>query len=220
VLWKSGLLGAIESCGDAGAERSALATQTGLPDYGVGVLLEMAASAGVVEETGERYSIARVGSLLLHDRLTQVNFDFVHDVCYQGMFHLDAAIREGRPSGLQVFGDAPTIYQCLTELPEAAQRSWYAFDHYYSDRAFRAAAELVFQAPVRRLLDIGGNTGRWAARCLARDPAVEITLADLPGQLAKARDLLEGMGHGPRVDYHEVDLLGAGAALPGGFDVV
>ena len=41
-----------------------------------------------------RYSLTRIGDNVLHDELTQINIDYVHDVCYQGLFALDACLRE------------------------------------------------------------------------------------------------------------------------------
>ena len=197
-----------------------LAQATGLTQYALGVLLEMAESAEVISRSGERRFLSKAGSMLLRDKLTQVNFDFVHDVCYQGMFYLDQALKTGKPSGLQVFSEADTIYETVTELPAQAQESWYSFDHYYSDRAFKEALGIVFAEPVDSLLDIGGNTGKWTSCCLAHDNKVRVTIADLPGQLDKARDTLNNSQHMERVAYFETDILGADCTLPGGFDVV
>jgi ubiquinone/menaquinone biosynthesis C-methylase UbiE len=220
LLWKSGLLKAIEDGGSSGVTLAELDLQTDLSAYGIGVLLEVAVSAGVVAEADGRIALTKVGTMLLHDKLTQINFDFVHDVCYQGLFFLDEAIRQGKPAGLKVFSDADTIYDCVTELPENAQRSWYAFDHFYSDRAFKQAADIIFRKPVKRLMDVGGNTGRWALRCLEKDDTVAVTIADLPGQLAIARDCIGRTPHSHRVSYCETDLLDQTSKLPGDHDVI
>lgn len=220
ILWKSGALKVIDDAGESGVSASCLSHAIGIGRYGVDVLLEVAASAGVVEEREDAFVLTKLGSIVLYDKLTQVNFDFVHDVCYQGMFHLEEAIREERPAGLRVFSTAATIYEGLPELPSHVQQSWYGFDHFYSDRAFREAAAIVFRQPVESLLDVGGNTGRWALRCLEKDPAVAVTIADLPGQLVKALELLRATPHAQRVRYYETDLLAPGASLPGGFSVV
>ena len=71
------------------------------------------------------------------------------------------------PEGLKVFGGWPTIYEGLSQLPEQVQKSWFGFDHFYSDKSFSQALEIVFLPLTRNdLLDIGGNTGRWATRCV------------------------------------------------------
>ncbi len=215
VLWKTGILAAIEAAGDEGRSVAELSIETGISEYGASVLCDMAMSAEVIQEKGDRFCITKLGSILLHDRLTQVNVNFVHDVCYQGMFALDRAIADGRPAGLSIFSDADTIYECVTDLPAAAQQSWYEFDHYYSDRAFQEAADIVFQRPVGSLLDIGGNTGRWALRALKADPDVQVTIADLPGQLERAKAAVGETSDADRCAYLEVNLLSPAASLRG-----
>jgi hypothetical protein len=69
-------------------------------------------------------------------------------------------------------------------------------------------------------MDVGGNTGKWTLRCLARDPDVQVTIADLPGQLTKARAHLDQTPHAARIDYHPTNLLQPGTELPGGYDVI
>lgn len=220
LLWKSGILERIEQAGDEGVSTTEIANDTGISRYGVEVLCETARCAGVISEQTERLTVTKLGSVILHDKLTQVNMNFVHDVCYQGGYHLEESIRDGRPAGLKVFSDAETIYDCVTELPETAQQSWYEFDHYYSDRAFKEAAAIVFSHPVNRLLDIGGNTGRWALRALESNEQVRVTIADLPGQLERARATLGATTHAARMSYLETNLLDEHAQLPGEFDAI
>jgi hypothetical protein len=40
--------------------------------------------------------------------------DFTHDVSYLGTFHLQEALTTGKPAGLKVLGDWPTIYEGLS----------------------------------------------------------------------------------------------------------
>jgi ubiquinone/menaquinone biosynthesis C-methylase UbiE len=220
LIWKSGLLKAIEDSGDRGISLPELAEVSDISAYGIGVLLEVAVSAELVYEQNDKFTLTKVGSILLHDKLTQVNVDFVHDTCYEGMFFLEDAIREEKPKGLKVFSDAETIYQCMTDLPDDAQTSWYTFNHFYSDRAFKEAAEIVFKTPVTNLLDVGGNTGKWALRCLKKSNQVRVTITDLPRQLVKARELLGQSEHSDRVTYHEANLLDPACPLPENFDVI
>ena len=65
--------------------------------------------------------------VLLTDEGTRVNLDFNHAVNYRGMFHLEEALREGRPAGLATLGDWPTIYEGLSQLPDDVRESWFAF---------------------------------------------------------------------------------------------
>jgi hypothetical protein len=218
--WKSGLLKAIDDADEHGASMEELERATALTPYALGVLLEITESAEVTICSSERHFLRKTGSMLLRDKMTQVNVDFIHDVCYKAMFYLDEALKTGKPAGLHSFSDADTIYEAMPTLPEKVQKSWYAFDHYYSDRAFKQAVRIVFTEPVECLLDIGGNTGNWTKCCLAHDDKVRVTIADLPGQLDKARDALKTTLHSERAAYFETDLLNCDCLLPSGFDVI
>jgi ubiquinone/menaquinone biosynthesis C-methylase UbiE len=70
------------------------------------------------------------------------------------------------------------------------------------------------------LLDAGGNTGRWAIQCARFDPEVRVTIADLPQQLALARDVIRAEGLEARVDFFAADFLDEKAALPEGYDAI
>ncbi len=223
VAWKSGLLAQLNSAGKSGATVEELAAgNERLSAYAISVVLESALSAGAVRREAGRYGLTRVGDTVLHDELTQINIDYVHDVCYQGLFALDACLREEKPLGLKALGEWPTIYEGLSALPEPARTSWFNFDHYYSDSAFAQALQYVFAAEARprRLMDIGANTGKWSLQCLRHDPDVHITLLDLAIQLARARVALEGAGLANRAALHPIDILDFAAPFPGDMDAV
>jgi hypothetical protein len=184
------------------------------------VLLEFGASIELVEVDDGRYRLTKTGLFILSDPLTQVNMDFIHDVCYRGLFYLQEAIVEGAPAGLKVFGNWPTIYEGLSSLPADVQKSWFAFDHYYSDMAFPEALPIVFQRRPHRLFDVGGNTGKWAVACIDYDPQVRVTLLDLPGQLVKARQTIAEKGMEDRIDCLAFDILRADRPFPEGADAI
>ena len=144
-----------------------VASQASISRYAAKVLLEASLSIGtvIVNKDTDRFSITKVGWFLLTDAATRVNMDFNHDVNYMGWFELDEALKTGRPAGLRHLGDWPTIYEGLSSLPEDVQKSWFGFDHFYSDNSFDEALALVFALHPRNILDVGGNTGRWACRC-------------------------------------------------------
>lgn len=220
IAWKSGLLAQIEKAGEAGASVAELAVAGRLSEYAISVVLETALSAGVVRRKDGRYLLTRVGDNILHDALTQINLNYIHDVCYEGLFQLDACLREEKPLGLKALGDWPTIYEGLSDLPEPARTSWFDFDHYYSDSAFSQALAPVFAPGPRRLLDIGANTGKWTLHCLRHDPDVRVTLLDLPIQLSRARMTLEDAGFLARTTLHPLDVLDFEAPFPGGMDAI
>jgi cyclopropane fatty-acyl-phospholipid synthase-like methyltransferase len=152
--------------------------------------------------------------------MTRDNFDFTRDVCYQAAAHLDEALREGRPAGLHTLGPWSTLYEGLSALPEPARRSWFAFDHFYSDQAFPAIVARLAEDPPARLLDIGCNTGKFARLCLQRLPDCQVGLVDLPNQLAGARETLREAGLQARAVSHPTDLLDPQADLPPGYPLV
>jgi hypothetical protein len=203
-----------------GKTAAEIAQTLGISEYGIKVLLETGLSAGIVALSGDRFTLTKTGFFLLRDELTTVNFNFVADVCYDGMKYLMDAIREQKPSGLRVFGPWDTIYEGLRHLPEPVRASWFAFDHFYSDRAFPQALRLVFEKPVARLLDVGGNTGRWALQCVAHDPRVHVTILDLPGQLQVAEKEIRAAGMQERITCQPINLLNDAAAWPKGQDVI
>ena len=191
-----------------------VAQKTGLSRYAAQVLLEASLTIGTVLLQDQKFVLAKAGWFLINDKMARVNMEFNHDVNYLGLFHLEDALLEGKPSGLKVFGDWPTIYEGLSQLPEQVQKSWFGFDHFYSDNAFDQALDLVFAREPKRLLDVGGNTGRWALRCVKHNRDVEVTIMDLPQQLGLMRAQLkdeEGFarihGHGEnRSEEHTSEL--------------
>ncbi|MDW2743923.1 methyltransferase [Atlantibacter subterraneus] len=218
ILRDSGILGFLDKQGKAGATLENIEENCTLDKYAVSVLLDMGLSGRIVTQENEHYRIAKVGHFLLHDPMTRVNMDFTRDVCYQGLFFLQDALRNGKPEGLKVFGDWPTIYPALSQLPEPARSSWFAFDHYYSDAAFNAALPHVFELAPEKLYDVGGNTGKWAIRCCRYNPAVNVTILDLPQQIALAQENIAANGLSDRIDFHPVDML-SDAPLPNEADV-
>ena len=220
IAWKSGLLAQIDQAGKEGVTVDELAKSGRLSVYAISVVLETALSAGVVRRIDGRYALTRVGDNVLHDELTQINLNYIHDVCYRGLFELEQALEQEKPAGLPTLGPWPTIYEGLSALPEPARSSWFAFDHYYSDSAFAQALERVFAQAPRRLMDIGANTGKWSSLCLQHDAAVEVTLVDLPIQLARARTTLAEAGVLDRATFRPLNVLDHEAAFPGGMDAV
>ena len=189
--------------------------------YGVVVLLEAGLAAGMVRQDGDRYLLTTTGACILKDDLTRINMDFVHHGCYQAMYYLEDSIRKGEPIGLQkIFGDFKTIYPALSTLPEPVRQSWFRWDHYYSDAAFAQALSIVFERSPRKLLDVGGNTGKWAIRCAQHSPDVSVTILDLPGQVAAARRNIEALGLQSRITTQAIDLLDHTQPFPQGFDAI
>jgi ubiquinone/menaquinone biosynthesis C-methylase UbiE len=188
--------------------------------YVVDLLLESCLSAGVVAIQDGRWVLEKTGYMLVNDKLTQVNFNYTHDVCWQGLFELEACLDAEKPLGLKHLGSWPTIYAGLSDLPEPAKTSWFEFDHYYSDSAFPDALVKVFAQSPKRLMDVGANTGKWAMQCLHFNSDVEVTLVDLPIQLNVAQQNLTDAGLIGRVSLAPRDLLDPDLSFPKGHDAI
>lgn len=219
-----GILRALFEAGDTGLSEAELVKKSGLSEYGLRVLVEMGLSSDILkirDPEGEwRFLLGKIGFFLLEDPMTTANMDFLQDVCYEGAFRLKDSLEQGAPAGLKVFGDWKTIYEGLSRLPAPVQKSWFAFDHHYSDGAFQDALKVVFKTPKKHLMDIGGNTAKWAMKCYAHDPQVRVTIIDLPGQAAMARENIRRLGADDRISIFEANMLEAASQLPGGADAV
>ncbi|QIE60113.1 SAM-dependent methyltransferase [Rasiella rasia] len=192
-----------------------------IPPYGLGVLLEMAESAALVKKNeDERYELTKTGYFLNYDKTVNVNLNFTHDVCYKGLFHLQDAITNGKPEGLQELGAWSTIYEGLSQLSPQVQQSWFEFDHHYSDTIFAEALQQVYARKPKHIFDIGGNTGKFALQCLSNSEDIHITIYDLPGQLKKALANVQKAGFGARVSGTEIDWLAPNPKIAEGADLI
>lgn len=218
--WKRGLLQALADAGDVGLSLAELQARKLCNDYALKVVLESCLSAGVVFIDRTRWVLDKTGYCLISDQLTQINYDFIHDVCYQGLFDLERSLDAQQPLGLAHLGAWPTIYEGLSRLPEPAKTSWFAFDHYYSDTAFQDILPDVFATAPRQLMDIGANTGKFSRAALAYNAEVHLNLVDLPQQLAVAETTLMEAGVRERASLHPRNLLDASLTLPSGMDLI
>jgi methyltransferase family protein/O-methyltransferase len=220
IMRDSGTLTAIEDAGKKGLTHQQILEIVKLPDYGLRVLLESSLGIGLVIINDGKYSITKTGHFMLHDPLTRINMDFVQDVNYKGLFHLEEAIKTGKPAGLRELGNWETIYEGLSQLPPNIQRSWFAFDHFFSDQSFPIVLPMVYKQGIRKLMDIGGNTGKWAIASTQHDPNVHITIVDLPGQVNMATSRVTELGLADRVSFFPVNLLDVSQPLPKGHDAI
>ncbi|MFT3826153.1 MAG: class I SAM-dependent methyltransferase [Chitinophagaceae bacterium] len=220
VMRDTGILKAIEDSGSTGLTIEEIIEKVKLSRYGVRVLLESGLGIGLVVINDEKYTITKTGYFLQHDALTKVNMDFVHDVCYKGLFALDKSIENGKPEGLKELGNWPTIYEGLSQLPAHIQKSWFAFDHFFSDNAFPAVLKYVYKDGIKNILDIGGNTGKWTIASTSYSPDIKVTIMDLPGQLNMAKSKMEQLGLTDRVSFIQANILDENQQFPKGFDAI
>lgn len=220
VMRDNGILQVLFDSRKTGLTLHEIVEKVKLPHYGVRVLIESGLGAGILLENDKRYTLTKTGYLILTDNMTRVNMDFVNDVCYKGLSYLDESIKNEKPEGLKVFGKWNTVYEALSQLPGDVQRSWLNFDHYYSDNAFPLVLPLVFKNQPKKILDIGGNTGKWAMACAAYDPTIQVTIVDLPGQVSMAQKNIEAKGLSDRITFHGCNVLDEKQKLPKGYDAI
>lgn len=210
IMLKHGILDLLRN-NEQGLTLEEIVQNADLSEYAVKCLMEASLCIGTVlinTETG-RYRLSKTGWVLLVDPATRADIDFNHDVNYEGWFRLEESFINGKPEGLRHFGDWPTIYEGLSSLPEQVQKSWFAFDHFYSDNSFEDALKIVFSSEnkVKNLFDVGGNTGRWALRCVAYDQNVNVTILDLPQQLDMMKEQIKGKSGAERIHGYGINFL-------------
>lgn len=191
-----------------------------LTEYAVKILLESSLTIGTILHRDDKFFLSKAGWFLIHDEMAIVNMNFNHDVNYLGLYSLEGALLNGKPEGLKVFGDWPTIYEGLSSLPKQTQKSWFSFDHYYSDCSFGEALGIVFKNNPKNILDVGGNTGRWATQCVKYDDNVNVTIFDLPQQIKTMKETIKELPQKNRIHGYEANILDEKTELPKGFDAI
>lgn len=220
TMRRIGLLHAMAEARTAGATEAELIASCGISPYGFRVLIDMALTANVAWQRADRFGLTKTGHMLATDEMTRVNLDFVDDVCYKGLAHLEEAVRTGTPAGLREHGSWPTVYQGLAHLPGDFRKSWFEFDNYYSDRSYPEALRIVFRGSPRVIMDVGANNGKWSLACLRHDPEVRMIAVDLPGQLRDLERNIAQAGMSSRVTTHPADMLDPASTLPQGADAI
>jgi hypothetical protein len=216
LMIKFGIFDMIRDAPD-GLTRQEIVEKTQLSDYAVKCLLEASLCIGsiLVDTSTDRFTLSKIGWFLLNDLATRANIDFNHDVNYEGWFLLEDALVNGKPEGLKHFGNWPTVYEGLSQLPPQVQKSWFGFDHFYSDSSFPEALEIIFkQHQTDTLYDVGGNTGKWALQCVGYDDRVNVVILDLPQQIEMMKKNTDGKPGAERISGHGVNILDEQVGFP------
>lgn len=215
IMLKLGIMDMLRNS-DNGLTVDEIAGKANISKYAAKCLLEASLCIGIVLVNTEtdKFIISKTGWFLINDPATRVNINFNHDVNYLGWFNLEESLLEGKPVGLKTLGDWSTVYEGLSSLPKHIQDSWFGFDHFYSDNSFDQALEIVFGNKPKTLLDVGGNTGRWALRCVDYDKEVNVTILDLPQQIGMMKDNIKGHNGAERIDGLGVDILDESTEMP------
>ncbi|MDR2709076.1 MAG: class I SAM-dependent methyltransferase [Elusimicrobiota bacterium] len=190
-----------------GLDRVEIENKLQLSSYAVSVLCEAAESIGLLYKEGGKFFCSKLAQVFLYDKMTQINLDFVQDVCYKGSFYLTESLINQKPEGLKVFGKTKTIYEMLDKLDENVSKSWFAFDHFYSDNTFNQAAEIILKTSPKTIFDVGANTGRFERVLFSKNFSGKVVLVDLPSQIKMAKQNLKNLEFSSRVEFYEMDVL-------------
>lgn len=220
VAKESGILDIIYSYKDKGCLLNTIIEESTLSEYSVKIIVDAIKSIGLITIVNNNYVITKLGYFILKDKMTEINLNFTNDVCYNGLFYLDESLKIGKPAGLKVFGEWKTIYEGLSKLPENVRKSWFDFDHYYSDRVFDKVLPIIFKYKIDKILDIGGNTGKFAIKCAKYNKDVNIIIVDLPGQINDAKKIIAEANLSDRIGFFETDILDENGKIPLNGDIV
>lgn len=110
--------------------------------------------------------------------------------------------------------------RCFDATPENERRTraWMRLTSSLTRCETAACAELLDLSAHRRLLDVGGNSGEFAAGLCERHPALHATVLDLPLVCDIGRSHLEGRMSGARVGFVKADA--RVDAWPAGHDLI
>lgn len=217
ILRDTGILAQLEDSNPTGCSTTDVAGKRGLSMNSAQAILEAALGTGLAFFENERFHLTMAGKYFLHDATVRVNTDFMRDVCLPGMQHLEESLKTEQPAGLKALGDWRNVFQALPQLPQSVRRSWYAFNDHHSNAAFADALPYVLAGSQRRILDLGGASGRFALAAIDRDDAVHVGIADL--SLDETTPGLRAAVRAGRISLLPFDVLG-GEALPQGYDTI
>ena len=182
-----------------------------LSKYTVKTLCEVALVTDIIKLKDGKYSLTSLGDTFIDNEMTRVNFNFMRDVCYLGASELANSFKEESPIGLKKYiGNYPTIYPALSKLPEQIQKSWYEFDHYYSDTCFDEVLDIIFKQNPKEIFDIGGNTGKFEKACLKYNSDCKVTMLDLPENIDRARENVNNN----RCEFYGINVVSEKAVFP------
>jgi len=215
-----GILEVLHSHDKVGLSIDEISEKIKISTYGVKTLLESSLSADIVKLIDEKFYITKTGYFLLKDEMTNINMNYNHYVNYQGLYYLEESIREEKPLGLKIFGNWDTIYPALSSLPEKAQKSWFTFDHYYSDSSFEDAIQILLKNKPKTLLDIGGNTGKFSMLLAQENSDISVTICDLPEQILLAHENIKNAHLEKRIGFISQNILDESKSIPTGYDII
>jgi orsellinic acid C2-O-methyltransferase len=193
-----------------------LASHIGAHPPSLARLLRALAAIGVLRESKERlYSLTPLGVALRSDVPGSMRawvllvFSDDQGTAWEALTH---AVRTGQHAFRHIFGI--DIWTRLAERPEAAR----LFDKAMQSLTQGINGSLILNYPFERfgwIVDVGGGNGSLLLPVLERNPAMRVTVFDLPHVADSARSRIAAAGLSDRCEVVGGD---AFEAVPGGAD--
>ncbi|MBQ1609814.1 MAG: class I SAM-dependent methyltransferase, partial [Elusimicrobia bacterium] len=117
-------------------------------------------------------------------------------------------------------GNWKTIYEGLSSLPEDVKKSWFDFDHFYSDNSFEQVIKIILESNPKRVFDIGCNTGKFETAMFKNGYAGTMVMIDLQKQLNMAKQNMEKLNKLDNCEFFPTNILDSSLGLPNNPDVV
>ncbi|RYD85068.1 MAG: methyltransferase domain-containing protein, partial [Sphingomonadales bacterium] len=216
---KSGL---IDKLNEGGQSIANLAAASKLDLKGVALLADLLDSAGVVSQHRGVLELTPAFTAVLGRRAAlQSKLAFLDlaardtlDRLPAMLFDTGAYIASGEVFKLFRYDRAKTI------SPEdiAFTRRWVDYTTALSEHEGPLLAPLMDLRETRRLLDVGGNSGAFARALCAANPALTVTVLDLPAVVEIGSRYVAAFSEAPRVSFAIADI--RRDPLPAGHDAI
>ena len=82
ILRDAGILEMVQKSRATGLTLDEVVAKASLPRYGIKVLMESGLGIGLFCLNDDRFTLTKLGFFMVHDNMTRVNMDVVHDICY------------------------------------------------------------------------------------------------------------------------------------------
>jgi ubiquinone/menaquinone biosynthesis C-methylase UbiE len=201
-------VGLFEHLADGPRTLDELAAASGLPHRSVRVMANGLGAMGVLKVDGDRYENGAEAQAFLAGRTSvdlRPGLRLYNHIVYPMWMQFESTVRSGQPA--RHAQSSEHFAKIFSEGVEA-----------WTGVGARALPSAYDFGPHRRLLDLGGGTGSYLLPILARYPAIQGTLYELPPTVEVARRRLAAEPNKDRIEMVEGDALFD--PLPAGHDVV
>lgn len=186
-----------------GLTRAQIASQLGVAEKPIRILLLGCAALGLVRKKDNGYVNSPLAQVLLTRESPKNIISFVeleHHIVYKPMHSFFDAIKANKNLGLREYkGNEPTLYQRLAHYPELEKIFQDAMED-ISIQANTSFARSVDLSRVKHLVDVGGGNGENIIQLARKNPTLRATVFDSPTVCEIARANIRKAGLADRLD--------------------